>query len=772
MPSQAITSVENNFTKGLITEATGLNFPENAATDASNCEFSLIGDVVRRLGINKEIDAFDYSVTARTQSGVSTYVWNNPGGLSNTKLLVRQAEGVLFFYDISHVTATAPGISQGQTSSTVSLANFAGPSGVDIIKECSYADGNGYLFVYQDTCDPFYCTYIGGIVTANLINLQIRDFTGTLDNLPVSFRPPTLSSTHQYNLQNQGWTQGSPWAALSSTSLSLTSGSFTFAVAASIPGISNGQIVSIAGSGTGGGGGKAILVNATGTVTGYSGTLLTINVSSSSSSTVISNWTIEPLNNGYLNTWVSAIGNYPSNADVWWYFKNSSNVFDPATTSGNVTLSTGNAPQGHYLLNPFTLDRSTVSSTPGIAVVKTVHRPTTGAWFQGRVWYAGVNDSAAATSTTDFYNWNSNIYYSTTVGATSDFGVCYQTNDPTSENLNGELPTDGGVVVIPESGTVYKLFSIQNGMLVFANNGIWFITGSQGIGFASNDYTVTKISSIRTLSSQSFVDVNGLPFFWNEEGIYQISPSQGGGLSVEPITVGTILTFYNNIPLVSKIYARGSYDPVDYRIQWVYRSTPEVDLDTDRYFFDSILNFNTYNKAFYPYFLQTDVNNQHICGVNYITYPTPVDSPLVSPGFKYISFNQVQSTMTIAEEYDSNFVDWGSVNYISTFTTGYKVHGKGLYKFSIPYISVFSRTSGEYLAYYIQGIWDYATSSDSNRYSSKQFVEIYDSNFNMVPRRHKIRGRGLTLQIKFTSVDGEPFDFMGWAIYEALNSGV
>ena len=52
MPIVPSASIENNFTAGLKTEFTGLNFPENAATDCDNVIFDMPGDVTRRLGIS------------------------------------------------------------------------------------------------------------------------------------------------------------------------------------------------------------------------------------------------------------------------------------------------------------------------------------------------------------------------------------------------------------------------------------------------------------------------------------------------------------------------------------------------------------------------------------------------------------------------------------------------------------------------------------------------------------------------------------------------
>src|SRR6266850_7429068 len=107
MPQQIASSVENNFTKGFITESTGLNFPENAATDTDNCEYTLIGDVPRRLGIDFE-ENFHQSSLNRSNTALSSYVWGNAGGDGNTRVLVAQVGGVINFYSISNSTVANP----------------------------------------------------------------------------------------------------------------------------------------------------------------------------------------------------------------------------------------------------------------------------------------------------------------------------------------------------------------------------------------------------------------------------------------------------------------------------------------------------------------------------------------------------------------------------------------------------------------------------------------------------------------------------------------
>ena len=790
MPSQIMSSVENNFTKGLITEATGLNFPENAATSASNCVFTLIGDVVRREGINFQANGTTTTVD-RTNSAMSSYVWNNPGGDGNSKLLVKQIGGTLYFYNIATATVTSPLSTQLLAGNILLLASVGNT--LDTTAECQYADGNGYLFVYHTSCDPFAVSYnpVTLAVTVNAINVQIRDFTGVNDGLPVNNRPTTLSDDHKYNLANQGWTTSPTWQASSTTSQASTTGTHVWTVASGITGISGGQQVTAAGSFTGynenGVYGTSYQVFS-GTVTSYAGTTLTINCTSvtnnlggywfapyigTGSFGTFGSFSIYPVSTGYLTTWNTAEGNYPSNSDIWWFFKNSSGTFDPATTAANTSISFGQAPQGHYVLNAWNQDRAGITGINTLTGVSTMMRPTTGAWYAGRVWYTGLNASQAATGDANYYTWSENVYFSQVVTGPNDFGVCYQTNDPTAEDLNALLPTDGGVLQVVGAGTIFRLFPIANGLLVFAANGIWFITGSTGIGFSADDYTITKISAVKILSAQSFVDVLGLPYFWNEEGIYMVNQSNNGQLAVEPITVGTILTYYNNIPISSKKYARGSYDPINYVIQWCYRSTVESSV-TDRYQFDTVLNYNNYNKAFYPYNLTTGSQSQYIHGVNYVSYPY-----LANPGTDPTSQFEYHCSQTgggsyqhgFAEEYDTAYVDWGSVDFTSSFTTGYKLHGQAWRKFQTPYVYMYSRNDG-YAAYYIQGAWDYGINFDSNRWSTPQFTEVSDSNSSMVEKRHKIRGKGYALQLMVTSVSGVPFDIIGWAMYDNVNAGV
>lgn len=788
MPSQVLSSVENNFTKGLVTEFTGLNFPENAATDADNVEFTLVGDTVRRLGIDLELNV-NSTAFSRVGNAENTYVWKNVGGDGNTQLLVVQVGGTLRFYSITNATLAAP-LSTQILGSSITVSNYTVVGGsFNSALECEFADGDGYLFVFHPNCEPFFCTYNAGTITANIITLKIRDFTDVLESgVAVNTRPTTLTSQHLYNLTNRGWTQGSAWLGQSSTATPtvVASGSVGTTIGTGLA-ISLGDIVVFSNVNTIFPGGQPPIPSGTalmsGNVTAYnSGTgSITVNITGSLAAAVglqLGPYNITPNNIGYVNNWFASIGNYPSLADVWWYFKNTAGSFDPGTTLNQVTLNTGSAPQGHFILDAFTQKRTLISSISGLTDVITTKRPRTGTWFQGRVWYTGVDASQQATGDSNFYTWTEKIYFSKIVNTPDDFGKCYQTNDPVSENLFGLLATDGGVISIQGAGSIYKLIPVQSGLLVFAANGVWFITGSQGIGFAANDYTVTKVSNIKTTSGSSFVNVQGLPYFWNEEGIYAVEivdvrSSERGGIQVSSITYSTIDSLYSEIPLSCKRLARGDYDPINYTIKWVYRST-EPSTTKASYEFDKIINYNVANKAFYIHTVDTSFAN--INGIKFIS--TPGGSTAPASVFKYLTSypSGGNSNVQFSEERDTNYIDWAStavpVDYESYFVTGYKLHGQGQRRFQLNYVYVYSRTNEDPVSYYIQGLWDYANSGNSGRWSTAQYVLVDDDYSSMSIRRHKIRGQGLVLQIKIKSVSGQPFDIMGWSAYETQNTGV
>jgi hypothetical protein len=295
-------------------------------------------------------------------------------------------------------------------------------------------------------------------------------------------------------------------------------------------------------------------------------------------------------------------GKYPSNAEIWWAYKRPPElgsdespkiyleVFDPSL---RYQVATGNAPapKGHFVVKAFNIDRSAVSGVNGLTPKTSKGaRPGAVAFYAGRVWWAGAFSEG----------FNTKIYFSPVIERADQVQQAYQDADPTSEDIRDLLPSDGGVIDIGEVAQVYHQVAYGPFLFVFADNGVWQIGGSQGAGFRANDYSVSKLSGTPTLTSISFVLVDGAPFWWNRSGIQTLITDEQGSIRVKNICEGTIQSLYNEISDTSKQYAKGAYDPTTKLIQWIYNSgTPETVAEFFTY--DRILTFNTVTGAFSPW---------------------------------------------------------------------------------------------------------------------------------------------------------------------------
>ena len=705
-------NIENSFTRGLITEASGLNFPENACTETYDCVFEQTGKVVRRYGFNYENShSFENGINIGYRV-ITEYRWENVAGDGNITFIVTQIGNNLRFYEEDNESS----LSSGKKSFTVNLNDYRTKSTDRVRKNhCQFASGNGYLFISHPYVEPIYVEYKpnNDNIVVRQINIKIRDFDGVSDGTSPGERPTTLTKEHRYNLYNQSW---------------------------------YGE-VGVVGSG---------------------------------------DKVANPLED-----WTENRSDYPSNSDVWWYYKDASDRFDYRNVE-RFEIGNTRAPRGHYILDAFEQNRSSASGISGLSKVSSNgNRPTACAFFAGRVWYGGVN----------YQDFNSNIYFSQLATTRPQYSKCYQDQDPTSEILHDLLPTDGGVIVIPEIGNIVKMVPIQSALVVFASNGIWSITGSQGIGFTANDYSVTKISSISSLSHLSFVDVKGFPFWWNDTGIHTVTGAdQLANLEVRSLSEQTIKSFYLDIPPECRVYAKGAYNERDNIVQWVYRATEVGESLQSRYNYDRVLNLNLNTGAFYPWTIPT-LGSVYICGIVVSAGKTAsteeeavtddagdtvTDSVLEDvfvlekssrpsdESFRYYTYRKTSSTVgnfTWSECFNDDYMDWKKqdsvgVSFTSYFITGYKVHGDGAKDFQSNYVWVYvdDVING---SCYFQGIRDYTTSGNSGKFSTSQQVYVDLPHRSVQIRKFKVRGQGKVMQLKFRSEQGKPFSITGFVIFES-----
>lgn len=200
--ANATEKLYRSFTKGIITEASPLTFPENASVDEDNFVLNRNGSRSRRLGIEYET-GFTLTDTGLAESVIqvskqSAHVWPTPGGATTKSIGVVRVYNKLWFLDL---LAEDPSSSLLNSGSAITIANLANS---DI--ETAIIN-NSLVIVSKDLPLPILLTYdtTTDTVSQAQVSISIRDIWGVDDGLLINERPTTLSNTHKYNLRNQGW---------------------------------------------------------------------------------------------------------------------------------------------------------------------------------------------------------------------------------------------------------------------------------------------------------------------------------------------------------------------------------------------------------------------------------------------------------------------------------------------------------------------------------------------------------------------------------------
>lgn len=219
MPRPKSNKLYRTFSKGLITEAGFLTYPENASTDELNTVIKTKGSRSRRFGIDYEQGSLSVAVDSNvTQLDVaSVYSWRAVNNDSSVNFLCVQVKGKIYFYDLDAVPITGATL-----PFTLDLTAYASPTALstDVQGEpVQMSSGKGYLFVASKYIEPLICEYapLTGTLAVLPITILMRDFDGVADSLANEFQPTSLSNLHYYNLRNQGWVQPGTIGVVSGT---------------------------------------------------------------------------------------------------------------------------------------------------------------------------------------------------------------------------------------------------------------------------------------------------------------------------------------------------------------------------------------------------------------------------------------------------------------------------------------------------------------------------------------------------------------------------
>ena len=510
-----------------------------------------------------------------------------------------------------------------------------------------------------------------------------------------------------------------------------------------------------------------------------------------------------------LSTYISSESGYPPLTLPWYSGKDSSGNFSVAEWKKifSGTTLTGN---GHFILDFFAKDRSTVSGITGIATQNETSRFTTIATMGNRVFYSGL--SGASMSGT--------ILFTGVVGDLNDLGNCYQRNDPTAEELSDLLDDDGGEIIIKDAVGIKKLHAIGATILVFATNGIWALSGVDNV-FRASEYSIQKISEVGLQNPQAFVSANGTPVFYTDHGIYTIAQNEvTGAPSAQNISIGTIQTFWDAIDGDAKEQTKGVFDRINNRVMWFYPNNDEP-IKAKK---NNVLLLDLTLQAFYPWKISDEAaSTDAIVGaayysgygkdslnVNVIT--AGGDNVVTSAGDNVVEDLQSayatsssaivllirrgsDNKLVMGSFSGSNFLDWGSANYSSYAEAGYDFLGDLMLRKNAPYVQVYSRVtetgweaSGagyspiNESSVLVSSYWDFKTSSSSNPQQAYRFKfpPVVDEDdltnfgypFTVVDTRLKLRGRGKSLRLRFDSEQGKNFELLGFSILSGRNQRV
>ena len=802
MPQLPVDKVFFSFVGGLNTEVSPLTFPEGTSLDEQNFEMRLNGTRRRRRGLAKESGhtVADVSVagTYATGQSVNSYRWTNVAGNPDLTFIVVQVGTALLF------ASEAEDLSPEFKTDYVDLSTL-GTTGTDediYSYPVDMASGRGFLFVTGRYVPPVYISYDVTTDTFTVVEIPtyMRDFKGIEDGVDLRQFPIALTDDHEYNLINRGWRAdliGTYFTGTGSANYPAKNQIYhkgyrraTAVGYADIDGIKefNSDKLDAEAFGDSSAPTGALVIDpfdptyaklASGTLinissftaTQVSGTLYEIDITTASNHGLAAGANVAVTNNRmkYTTDTGSVItgsldGTYviqsvpaATRLVVNYYFSGGWSAWvDQYVAKGQVATEV--------------LFRSDATGT--------LERPQAVAFFAGRTWYAGTADDEL----------NDTIFFSQIAVNPVQFGSFYQAADPTSEFINALTPSDGGTIIVPNLGQVYKMIPMEDSLVIFAANGVWAILPSSQGGFRADGYSVRKISDVGCCGHQAVCRIESTVTFCSLRGIYVLGPDQNSGqLNANSITETTIQSLWNEIPDARKREIQVAYDDAKKRVYYLY-GTSEV---TAARTYDAALVYDARLGAFSKYiFSHSDADGSwKIRGIVAQGMMESLDSAkkmkwLATKDDTGIKLNVLDMDQTGYDDFDGTEQD-------AYIITGYDNLGDFARHRQAPVVHVYlHKTETGYeeagdgaltpvgeSSCFMQARWDWSDSSNSGKFGTEQEVyrhvkyyqpasaaDTFDSGLPVIVTRNKLRGRGRCLHLRFRAGEGKDCYILGWSI--------
>lgn len=135
-----------------------------------------------------------------------------------------------------------------------------------------------------------------------------------------------------------------------------------------------------------------------------------------------------------------------------------------------------------------------------------------------------------------FYGVEGRVYFSQVfIDDLGVLGKCYQLNDPTSSEISDILATDGGEILIQNTGAMHSIIQFSTGVLALAERGVWFI-GRPDVAFSALDYSVQKISDEGVVGAKASTEATGAVYYAANSGVHRVFRNDQGQIQVDNIT--------------------------------------------------------------------------------------------------------------------------------------------------------------------------------------------------------------------------------------------
>lgn len=758
----------NTFVGGLVTDASPLTFPPNTSKTDINMDLLTDGSRKRSLGIDLEVGNVKIVTSVLSAGtdplGISTFRWENVGSDPTKNILCVQVSNEVKFFDMS-----ATPLSSGLIGTKLF-------TGAPTNTKYSFSSVDGNLVVANGTNVITIVQYDEGVLSYSEDTIKIRDFFGVEDfdggdDLTVGSgllkRPITLSNQHLYNLRNQ--TFGIPRMITTVDNVSLVDpiGYFYFAFGYNKYPSNSDSVI------------PYLYPNP-----------------NAESDRISKRFSPRDLQSNPLGSFRAPQG----------YF-----IID-LLNRGTSRLeqfakNNVNFPDLVYTLSPLPED-------------KTIGGPTIVSEFSGRVWYGGfggevINGDAKSPNLTSY------IAFSQLVNDPSMITLCYQEGDPTSNTEPDIVDTDGGLIRISNAYDIKALINLGSDLMVGASNGWWRIYGGNDSGFTGTNYVVSKVTDRGVRGTGSVVQAENSILYWSDDGIYHLQRNQLGDWEAASISNNRIQNLYDGISVNSKENVVGVYDSFQKKVRWLYQNTINTAQQQKELIFS--LNLNAFwerhvsqivgnglpivlsNFQTNPYKVSDIISPVSLLGstitvsgvaVTVTTEDASLDASLNEVGYMIVTKISPQLEYTFGFYTNTEFIDWKSVNGIgvdapSILVTGTASSGDNIKYKQMPYIVTHMKrtengfttdVNGDFIpinqsSCLLQSQWDWTNSANANKwgvptqvyryrrvYMPVDINDPFDTGYETIVTKNKLRGRGRALALKFQSEPKKEMHIYGWSM--------